>query len=181
MIGDDGKMHVLKQHVDGPAREAISGLCSLHTLAAYQKARIILKERFGSEFTVANEFRKKINAWPKMKPHEHKQIQSFSDFLTHCEIAATDIKELEILNDCEKNLELMSKLPDNMINRWKREVTTHRKNHRSYPSFSQFVKFVQTEAEILNDPITSSLSGSRVIDSHKPQKHNNKALALLLA
>jgi len=162
-------------------KQLLAYICSLHTLAAYQKARIIFKERFGPEFTVANEFRKKINAWPKMKPREHKQMQSFSDFLTHCEIAAKDIKELEISNDCKKNLELISKLPDNMINRWKREVTTHRKHHRSYSRFSQFVKFVQTEAEILNDPITSSLPGSKVIDCISLKSLTTRALALLMA
>ncbi|KAF6035939.1 hypothetical protein EB796_005753 [Bugula neritina] len=97
-----------------------------------------------------------------MKPREHKQMQSFSDFLTHCEIAAKDIKELEILNDCKKNLELISKLPDNMINRWKREsvckVCTNRSRNPKRSNHFIFARFKSNRL-------------------HKPQKLNNKGIS----
>lgn len=111
-IPDSDKIHYLKRYVAGPAKEAISGSFLLSSSAAYATAKRKLKERFGSNFAVAEAFRSKLQQWPKIKANETVHIQRLADFLSQCETAMDQIEELKILNDSQQNIMLMNKLPD---------------------------------------------------------------------
>ena len=78
-----------------------------------------------------------------------------------------NIGYLNVLNDDRENRKLLTKLPDWMVNRWSRIVTQYRDEHRSFPPFAKFVEFLEKEAKIANDPVTS-------IQSLKPDAINNQ-------
>lgn len=67
-----------------------------------------------------------------------------------------------ILNDERENRKLLVKLPDWLVSRWGRIVLHHRETHGRFPPFSDFKNFLEREANIACDPITSlqSLRGN---------------------
>ncbi|XP_034061362.1 uncharacterized protein LOC117539329 [Gymnodraco acuticeps] len=67
----------------------------------------------------------------------------------------SQIKGLEVLNDCNENKKMLAKLPDWLTSSWNRKVTEMEEQNHTFPTFSQFVKFLTREAKIACNPITS--------------------------
>ncbi|XP_055499365.1 uncharacterized protein LOC129701946 [Leucoraja erinacea] len=67
----------------------------------------------------------------------------------------SQIRGLEVLNDCNENQKMLAKLPDWLTSRWNTKVIKVEEQSHTFPSFSQFVKFLTREAKIACNPITS--------------------------
>ena len=104
---------------------------------------------------IAKAFRDKLTSWPKIGPKDSVELREFSDFLRGCEAAMSEIKGLEILNDCGENQRILAKLPDWLTARWNRRVIEIEEETKTFPSFVQFVNFVAKEAKIACNPVTS--------------------------
>ncbi|XP_077385926.1 uncharacterized protein LOC144023873 [Festucalex cinctus] len=154
-INENEKLYYLRRYVDGEARKAIEGYFLLGTPSAYVAAWELLDERYGNPFTIAQSYRDKLHTWPKIGPKESLQLRSYTDFLRSCEAAITHIKALGILNDCNENRKILSKLPDWLIARWNRMSVEMEEQNGHFPTFSQFVTFLMKEVKIACHPITS--------------------------
>lgn len=65
------------------------------------------------------------------------------------------IKSLEILNDCNENRKILSKLPDWLAASWNRKVIEIEEQTNQFPTFSQFIAFLTREAKIARNTVTS--------------------------
>ncbi len=65
------------------------------------------------------------------------------------------IQGLQTLNDCVENQKITVKLPDWLGSRWNREATIYSDEHKMFPDFRYFVRFLNMEARIACNPITS--------------------------
>lgn len=167
--------------MSGPARKSIESYFLLGTESAYNAAWTVLEERYGNPFLIAKAFRDKLDAWPKISSKGSIELQEFADFLCSCEAAMSQIKGLEVLNDCNENQKMLAKLPDWLTSRWNRKVTEEQEKSQTFPIFSQFVKFISREAKIACNPITSlhalkPSEGERTRPS-KNRSHGAKVLA----
>jgi len=161
-VPEEERIHFLKKYLGGAAKEAVEGLFLLDTAAAYREAKLILEERFGHPFLVTESFRDKLEAWPKVKlPSELRRL---SDFLKQCQVAMTCVPGLEILNDCRENRKLLRKLPDWVVRKWSKVVI---QTVGRYPSFAEFSKFVKSESDMANHPITTMYEEKKPFRSHK--------------
>ncbi|XP_061793005.1 uncharacterized protein [Nerophis lumbriciformis] len=160
------KIYYLQKYVGGPARKAVESYFLLGTEMAYRTAWNTLEERYGSPFVIAKAFRDKLSAWPRIGTKDNVELRAFSDFLKGCEVAMLQIKNLQILNDCYENQRMLSKLPDWLTARWNRKVVEIEDQCGSFPTFSHFVNFVEKEARIACNPVTS-LSALKANDSEK--------------
>ncbi|XP_025999410.1 uncharacterized protein LOC113007157 [Astatotilapia calliptera] len=149
------RVYYLRKYVGGPAKKAIESYFLLGTDTAYNSAWDILEERFGSSFVIAKAFKDKLAAWPKIGPKDSVELRDFSDFLRGCQAAMSQIKGLEVLNDCDENQKLLTKLPDWLVASWNRKVTEVEETCNVFPTFSQFVEFITKEAKIACNPVTS--------------------------
>ncbi|KAL4001464.1 protocadherin Fat 1/2/3 [Sarotherodon galilaeus] len=149
------RVYYLRKYVGGPAKRAIESYFLLGTDAAYNSAWDILEERFGSSFVIAKAFKDKLAAWPKIGPKDSVELRDFSDFLRGCQAAMSQIKSLEVLNDCDENQKLLTKLPDWLVTSWNRKVIEIEETCNVFPTFSQFVEFITKEAKIACNPVTS--------------------------
>lgn len=95
------------------------------------------------------------NTWPKIQGSDAEGLRHYSDFLNTCLEAMPHVKGLEILNDCEENQKLISKLPDWVVLRWNRQVTQNLMESEVFPSFKDFVSFLTLESTIACNPVTS--------------------------
>ncbi|XP_050390455.1 uncharacterized protein LOC126809746 [Patella vulgata] len=148
-------MHYLHRYISGPAKEAIESYCLLDTPTAFEDAKSLLEKRYGDPFIVANAFRDKLEAWPKVPNRDGPALRHFADFLKQCYTAMRTINCLNVLNDMRENRKLLNKLPDWLVMRWGRTVSDYRKKRQEFPPFSEFVGFVTDEADIVCDPLTS--------------------------
>ncbi|XP_054868580.1 uncharacterized protein LOC129349422 [Amphiprion ocellaris] len=161
------KLFYLRKYVGGSAKKAIEGNFLVGTDTAYSAAWEILNERFGDPFVIGKSYRDKIQSWPKINTKDSKDLREFADFLSSVESAMLYIQSLQVLNDCVENQRIAAKLPDWLSARWNRKVTEFQDEQKMFPDFSHFVKFLNKEARIACNPITS-------LHAIKPTEPDNK-------
>ena len=95
-------------------------------------------------------------------------------------------KDLTILNDYMENQKLLAKLPDRLISRWNREATREIKEHKRYPDFETFTAFINAEADLASNPISSCNAvkevGTASVKTHQAPKpeHLNDSSCLAI-
>lgn len=152
------RLHFLGNYVKGEAKEVVDSFLLLDSEDAYDKAKEMLKKRFGDPFAVAAACRKKLESWPRIHPNDSTALRKYSDFLVQCQKLMEKIGSLRVLNDDHENRKLVSKLPKWASNRWSRLAFNWKEENKVFPPFSEFVKFVVKEADIVCDPVLSSPS-----------------------
>ncbi|XP_023815989.1 uncharacterized protein LOC111948234 [Oryzias latipes] len=148
------KLFFLRKYVGGSAKKAIEGHFLVGTDTAYLAAWDTLEDRFGNPFVIGKAYRDKIQMWPKITK-DSKDLREFADFLSSVESAIPYVQGLQVLNDCVENMRIAAKLPDWLSARWNRTVTKFLDEHKVFPDFSYFVKFLNKEARLACNPITS--------------------------
>lgn len=154
-IPAEEKTYYLRKYVSGGAKKAIESYFPLGTRSAYYAAWKVLDERYGNPFLISKCYRDKLNAWPKINSRANIELQEFADFLCSCKTAMSQMKGLEVLNDCIENQKMLAKLPDWLTARWNRKAMKVQEESHVFPSFSQFVEFISREAKLACNPITS--------------------------
>ena len=73
-----------------------------------------------------------------------------------------------------ENQNLLAKLPDWLISRWNREATREMKEHKRYPDFKTFTAFINAEADLASNPISSCNAvkevGTASVKTHQAPK-----------
>ena len=110
---------------------------------AYYSALELLKERFGSDFVVANAFRQKLRKWPKILNDDFIGLRKFSDYLSQVETAKINNRSLSVLDDEQENRSLLFKIPEFCHKGWAKVAARARVERDPYPSFSAFCKFIR--------------------------------------
>ena len=182
-ISPGEKLYYLRRYVAGEAKECIDGFLLESTDCAYADAKDRLNERFGSQFHVAQAFRKKLREWPRIQYKDGPALQRLSDFLKQCESAQKTNGDLDILDDPVENQVILRKLPDDIIRKWSKKAEAprhlhedperrHHQRRRSYPPFCVFSRFISDEEESANNPIASfeALRGTPEPSSTKDYK-----------
>lgn len=149
------RIHYLRKYVGDSVREVIENFLVLSTEDAYEDAKELLEKRYGDPFIIGNAFRDRLERWPKIQSRDNIGLRKFSDFLRQCASAMRTMGTLNSLNDDRENRKLLSKLPDWIVTRWSRIVAKHKDENHEFPSFRVFADFVEKEATIANDPVTS--------------------------
>ena len=147
------KLHYLRRYVAGPAAEAINGYFQLHSENAYEKAKALLKQRYGDPQTVADAFREKIEKWPTIKYSDGEGLRSFADFLQQCEAARATVPDLNILDDSRECRRILAKLPNGIMRGWIRCVRDMKVKNAKSAKFSDLCNFIAEEAELLCSPL----------------------------
>ncbi|XP_077865956.1 uncharacterized protein LOC144353261 [Saccoglossus kowalevskii] len=182
LIGSRGipqgeKIHYLKRYLGGQAREAVSGFFLLQSQNAFEEAKCVLEKRFGNPFVIAEAFRSKLDLWQKIQTRDKTGLRRYADLLQQCVVAATEIRELHILDDMRENRRLVSKLPELLGHRWNRLIARNKRERGCYPLFRDFATFVMEESEILNDPVVvfepKQFNAMEPDGNHTYRKSNN--------
>lgn len=112
---DKEKVYYLHRYVSGQAKKALECYFLLRIESAYVAAWEILEDRYGNPFTTQKAYRDKLQAWPKIGSKDSYELR---EFVHICEAAMVHIKALEILNDCNENRKILSKLVDWLTAKW---------------------------------------------------------------
>ena len=173
-IKPNERLRFLGRYVTGNVKEVVDGFLLLDSEDAYQKAKEMLAKRFGDPYAVAAAYRQKMESWPKIPANDGAGLRRFSDFLVQCEKAMNKIGSLKVLNNDQENCKLVSKLPKWAIDRWSCVVHQSKTERGTFPPFSEFVKFLSREVDIVCDPVISSQS-LKEDDNKKPNDDDGRS------
>lgn len=70
----------------------------------------------------------------------------------------SSVKGLSVLNDDQENRKMLLKIPEWLVNRWSRLVAQWKEKEKQFPPFAEFVSYLEKEAKIACDPVTSLYS-----------------------
>ena len=87
------------------------------------------------------------------------------------ETAKIHHRSLAVLDDEQENRSLLYKIPDFCHSRWSRKVAQNIEEDRSYPSFSDFCKFIRIEANVVNNQVTCIRSPTQTSDNRSRSNH----------
>lgn len=79
------------------------------------------------------------------------------------------VQGLQALNDCVENQRMSAKLPEWLSASWNRAVTEFQDEHKRFPDFKHFVRFLNKEARIACNPITS-LQALKLTDQERSKQ-----------
>lgn len=147
------KMFYLKQYLGGKAKKAVEGFFYSSTDDSYANAWKVLERRYNHPFLLLEAYRHKLENWPEIKSNNGESLQTFADFLNVCVDAMAHVPGLSILNDCKENQQMVKRLPEFLVQRWRRKVDSSLNEKGRYPAFAEFADFIGTEARILCNPV----------------------------
>ena len=175
-IPSNERVFYLKRYLGHPASKVLEGMFMNMSNSSYGKAKQILDDRYGHPFVLQKAFRDKLDKWPKIGK-DPVALLEFSDFLKCCLDAIPHVPSLSILNDCVENQKLIAKLPDWVASRWNRIATESLDVHKTFPTFEEFVMFLDKEARIATNPISSPFSLQTSLRRNQEQTLKAKVLA----
>ena len=149
------KMHYLRRYVGGEVNPVLESCFLLNTESGYAEAWAVLDRIYGDPFRVGQAYRENLFHWPKIGSSDSEGLRRLSDFLRSCRAAMSMVPGLQSLDSCHENQRIISRLPDWMLSKWNRLVFAAVKGNNAFPPFSRFVTFVEEEAQVACNPITS--------------------------
>ncbi|XP_041471855.1 uncharacterized protein LOC121421260 [Lytechinus variegatus] len=176
------RFYFLLKYLTGEPKSLVEGYSMIGDGRGYLNAKEALEQRYGDPFVVSNAYRDKLDAWPKVGSRDSFGLRRFGDFLKQCDAASKYVPHLNHLDDERENQNLLRKLPEWLVVKWGRKVVQWRQDWKTFPPFAIFTEFIDEEATVACDPVTSlqSLQTSKERKKSTPSRslqtgtHNHK-------
>ncbi|XP_003729219.3 uncharacterized protein LOC100890721 [Strongylocentrotus purpuratus] len=149
------RFYFLLKYLSGEPKSLVQGYSMIGDAAGYNEAKKVLEQRYGDPFVVSNAYRDKLDSWPRVGSRDASGLRRLGDFLKQCDTASKYVHHLSHLDDERENRKLLMKLPDWLVVKWSRKVVQWRREWGTFPPFSIFTEFIEEEAVVANDPVTS--------------------------
>ena len=145
------KLLILSEDVSGPAAETIRPFLTSDADDRFESAVELLCSRFGNDLNVSESAIARLEGWPVMDGSNPAAVRSFADFLRTVLFTAQKVDGLlTILDSKLLNRRILNKLPCGIRVKW---VEFTREKKEQFPTFQDFVGFVNRQSDILNDPL----------------------------
>ena len=168
------KLIRLKTHVSGIALDAIRSCRTLDGEDGYSRAMKILEQRFGSPHIVCNTLLSRLRNGADIRTPA--ELRSFADELSNAE-ATLKGNDMFSEMDTQNNIVcICRRLLPQLRFKWRDLVMKKKKTTSAYLRFSDFVYFVQEQADIVNDPIYGM---DALIDRSSHTSRNKKYVSSL--
>ena len=157
----------LLQHREGEAKSLIEFCLLLDPAVGYEKAKETLKENYGRKNVIARAYVKRLADRPKSKLDDSTGMTKLAQKVQECEITLSHLNYYADLNNFDNIAKIINRLPYSTQSRWIRSSVLIERNGHD-PSFSDLVKFVKEEAEVVRS------SYAAVINSRSKKTTNGK-------
>ena len=157
---DSAKLVRLIQYCAGKAKKVIQ--CSvMQPNEGYKRAKELLKERFGNDYTISETWVNKVTEGSSIGPHDKRALRDFADDLKTCKETLMAMGYIHEVNTQRVLVKIVEKLPVYLRNRWIKQVRGIKKNKNRPPQMQDLVEFVDDAAEEANDPVYGNMSKTR--------------------
>ena len=165
-----GSLTRLIKFTNGEAKQLIQHCIQLPLEIGYQKARSLLKQKYGDPYTIIAAYRQEIKEWPILKGGDASAFRKFHNLLIKCQNLSTTL-EWNALDNPDTICNRLTKLPVYLRDKWNRKVFVIRKSFRE-PTFCDFVEFIDDESTLVCDPLFSR----NAIDKFSGTEYKKKKL-----
>ena len=149
------KLVYLEQFLGGEALNSVKGFIIQNTTEAYKAARSYLDWMYGDPYDMADEYRERLESWPKIAETDFKGLREYADFLNEVLVATATNIELSTLNDPRILKGFPNVLPNQPIQKWSRLAGSMKYEQNRHAKFEEYCHFVRKEAFLANDNTTS--------------------------
>ena len=163
-VEDSAKRTRLVQFCSGEAKRVVECCLSMSPNIGYQRARQLLKQRFGDSFRISNAWVSKVTGGPPVVGSG--ALQELADELLTCKETLSAMGCLAEVGNQDSLKKIIERLPVYLQSRFKREVRAIHTKHQRNPVFDEVVSFVVEAAAEANDPVYGNLASR----GHKSDK-----------
>ncbi|XP_042073747.1 uncharacterized protein LOC121813867, partial [Haplochromis burtoni] len=120
-----------------------------------------LEETYGSPEAIESALFTKLDQFPKIGPRDNQKLRELSDLLQEINAAKQEgyLHGLSYLDTARGVAAIVDKLPYGIQDKWMMEGSHYKQRHRvTFPPFTFFLQFIQTQAKARNDPSFNLLS-----------------------
>ena len=152
-VTNDGQTRLsqLLYHTIGEAHRTVESYVVEGGESGYLKAMEMLESRFGSSHVICEAMLSDLRAMPNA--YTALDLRDMSDRLRHASVVLRAHNRYSEIDTQTFILSLCLKLKLQLRYQWRERATDGLRRSGAYPSFNDFSKFVETQAEIQNDPI----------------------------
>ena len=150
------KLMYLLQYISGAAKDTIKCCLVMDPSIGYQRARMLLEERFGQPFTIAYEHVTKLTRGPPLRATDRKGLLAFTDQLKSCEHTLESIGYLDEINSADNLRRIVMRLPFHLRTKFV-EVADQIQQSGQRPNISHIAEFVKVKARAANNPVFGCL------------------------
>jgi hypothetical protein len=141
-------------------RQVIACCSVMNSDDCYDRAKYLLKERFGNKYKISSAWVDTLTNYPCIKPNDNNALLRYSDDLTNCFVTLNAMDCLSEVNNQKTLVSIISKLPAYLQSRWRKEVGEIRKRKDRNPNIEDVSEFVKTVANEANDPVYGACANS---------------------
>ena len=124
------RLQLLIQHCSGKARELIMSCGMMNADEGYAKARKLLEERFGDKYKVTNAWIRRVSEGPVIRAADRGALQDLAHDLESCEMTLRVTGRLGQINNEDRLLKILGRVPGFVKSRWQKRVQEIRKKGR---------------------------------------------------
>ena len=148
---DDVKLTHLLQQTTGRAHDAVKSCSFIGGSTGYKEAKQILKERFGSDYLIAEGTIRDLRGH---KPaHTASAIQKLADDTANAERILKSLNQLSLIDTQCTIIDIVERLSHSFRNDWRKRAIKLRQKTGIYPVFHDLVVFLKILADSVNDPV----------------------------
>ena len=170
-----GRLTRLIKYTKGEAKDMIKNCIQLPAKIGYDNAKAMLYQQYGDPHRAIAAYRQQIKKWPSVKHGDAEGYRKFYNFQLKCE-TVTQMQTWNVLDTPEVMCMLLSKLPGGARDKWSRKVLLIRRNQKRDLELADFIKFVNDENMIVNNPVFSREAVEQYIEK-KTNRHPRKVSA----
>ena len=152
----DIRLQLLIQHCTGKAREAIKSCGMLNGIQGYEKAKELLKKQVGEKYVVPKASIDKLSYGPPIRLNDSEALNDLADDLENCEITLKVSGRLDQVNNEDRMVQILERVPPYLRSRWLKTVQEIRVCGRD-PTFADLKKLIRTASKEKNDPVFGSI------------------------
>ena len=146
------KLVYLLQYTFGAAKDTIKCCLVMDPSIEYQRARILLEERFGQPFTIAYEHVTKLTHGPLLRAMDRKGLLAFADQLKTCKHTLESIGYLDEISSADNLRRIAMRFPFHLRTKFI-ELADQIQQSGQRPNISHIAEFVKVKACTANNPV----------------------------
>ena len=161
-------LYYLEQYTRGQPRELVRSCLHMTPQQGYERAKELLIEHFGNEYTIATAYMDKAFGWPAIKTDDVKALQEFALFLRGCCNAMMEIQYMEEMDIPSNMRQVMMKWPYKLRERWRAKAFGIQEQQGYRATFLDMVSFLENQVKMLSHPLFGDISEARPNTSSQP-------------
>ena len=175
---ESARLYYLVQYTTGEVRELVKSCLTMSEDVGYQKARDLLKKRYGQSYRIASAFVEKLVKGSAIKAEDGEALRRFSILLTSCKNTVQDIGYLNKVENPDNMKAIVGRLPFGLRQKWRDVADNITENLGREITIGDLSNFVTSKARAathavfgdLQSHLPSSTGGVKV--KQKPAPRN---------